>query len=618
MKNFYVLLAVIFATGPALSATEKPILMRYEGTPLPVMEYIEPGTADYSSYVLKRSFYSARFRHLLPYNLEASRPQNYTIPSSSLIFQTLGEFYAKGVLQANLLAALDTNETTKEVRLKLDPAVEFYWWDENSNELQSTQAKAADLLFSLGLHRKLWEAHGYAAHYAILISSSVDVENDEVVLGFEQTTPLHRINEMLMYIVAQTALVPKSIYGDLDFANSRFAQTPVGVGPYYVKPGDIDESGDVITYHRVNNHWSQKVDPDQNQYRFEKIRFTSYLDSFAHTLALQAGDLSFFASDEYLEALNTLEVIGSDQFTITAIPAETPTQLWLDFNLEKWTNPNVRKAIGLLVRDYQKLSSSKAIHGTYSLSQSMFPNSEYFGDVNTIDNETIDFLAEKGLSEETLIGLQEPPHEFSNTLPDRSGRRAVFHKVIELLTEEGFQIDSQGQMIDPTTGQPMKIHAVAASGSVQEKLLNLAAENFKRVGIELSVQSFDHNSLKNIIQNRNFDIKIEYYYFPDLPVMTLFKALFHSSGKFEDTSGMKDSSIDEIIEKMALEKNLNDIKPFAQALNKALIGRSYKVPLLYSDQSWIIHDKRIAPGNSINNRIDSSVTRGWMLNSSFE
>lgn len=587
----------------------------YEGIKPPILEINQD--EQQGENVLKLS-YNKYYQRLFPYIFNISKSSEGRLPNQVLLFYTSGDFYKDGGFSVKVFSEFNWLEEQYQYRLKLRPEVEFYQWNEKTNSVQRFPVTEEDIVFSFETHRKFFEDTGYGYIYEPLTGITIDEETKEVVLQFSKVEK-SKITQMVDYLLNQGAILPKKIYGDVDLEKIGLSISPVGIGPYYLKKEEINSNGAHVKYHRVQDHWLDKVFSSIKEYNFQTLEFKYFSDTVAETLGLTSGEVDYVVftdADSAGMVLDLLPENRKNEIVITEIPSRIPSQLWLNFNLLSMNDEYLRKAIALMFRDFSLLNLDKKISKSYKPNDSLYPGSIYYptmdqlsdNELYEIDTEVLQKLSLSDLERQNILEiLKTSAQDLVPVTERRSDKREMLRQVNDILDEAGYKVIG-GKRINPKTGQPLVIRALSIDDTW---LFNLIQENFERMGIELKVIVVDGANWRHQIESKNFDIYIGSVGNLSYPSPVYLESFFHSKATFVDNNGLKDKVLDALIEGLMSINNINDTQSYIKALNKVVIGKYYLTPIYYSAINWLVHSPTIQPKNKIDNQWDARVTRGW-------
>ena len=139
--------------------------------------------------------------------------------------------------------------------------------------------------------------------------------------------------------------------------------------------------------------------------------------------------------------------------------------------------------------------------------------------------------------------------------------------------------------------QPVSIEFLIDSKAF-EMVVASFAHNLKKLGIQTKIKFAEENQYQQMLNNFNFDIVVGVFPQSTLPGAELY-SYFHSSQSNikggRNLLGLQDKKIDNLVEKIAVATNKNNIQQLCQQLDKYLLENYFVVPHWHNNTYRILY-----------------------------
>ncbi len=393
-------------------------------------------------------------------------------------------------------------------------------------------------------------------------------------------------NTELPLIMGQLPVLPKHYWEGKDFTATTL-EPPLGSGPYKI---ENFSQGRSVVYGRMNDWWAKDLPVNKGRYNFDLMRYDYYRDV---TVALEA----FFAGryDVRLENIAkewatayTTDAVKNGLIIKQEIKNELPSGMQaFIFNIRRpvFQDKKVREALGYAF-DFE-WSNKNFAYDAYKRTDSYFANSE---------------LAARGLPSPEELKILEPyrgkiPDEvfttaFKPPVTDGSGNaRENLRKAAELLREAGWTLKN-GKLYN-ANGEPLRFEIVDQS-PLFERWVQPFLRNLERLGVQARLRIVDTSQYQNLMDNFDFDMTI--HVFPQSLSPGNEQRDFWSSPQADmkggrNRIGIKNPVVDELVEKIILAKDREELVTLCRALDRVLLWNHYVIP------HWYIGGYRLAHWN---------------------
>jgi microcin C transport system substrate-binding protein len=394
--------------------------------------------------------------------------------------------------------------------------------------------------------------------------------------------------------LGELPVLPRHAWEGRDFA-ALTMEPPVGSGPYRVVR---IEPGRAVSFERDRGWWARDLPTGRGRHNIDRIEQRWYRDRMAATEALIAGREDWMVEPDARRWATAYDVpaVRDGRLRRYEQPHWYITGMnGFAFNLRRarFADPRVREALSLLL-DFD-WANAALFHGAFRRTASFFENSELAA---TAPPDA----AERALMAE-FPGLF-PPEAFERawTPPqsDGSGRdRALLVRALALLAEAGWAPrESDGRLVDTTTGAPFAL-SVLAQSNAQQAIIGVWFRALRRIGIVPRFEVVDAATFTARTRAWDFDLVFRFTIPPDWPgreQMNLWSseaALRPGSGNL---SGVADARIDALLDRLVAAPDRDALRVSARVLDRALQWRHLVVPGHYDPVRRLLVADRFAPG----------------------
>ncbi|MFT5806059.1 MAG: microcin C transport system substrate-binding protein [Moritella dasanensis] len=409
--------------------------------------------------------------------------------------------------------------------------------------------------------------------------TKVEVESKSVIkFSFKDNK-----NKELALILAQLPVFSEKDWQGKDFAKATL-NIPLGSGPYTIKKFDAGRS---IDYQRNDDYWAKDLPVNRGRYNFKHVIFDYYKDGSIAFEAFKAGDVDFRAENISKQWATGYQ---GKQFTSGNIIKEeiqhqNPQGMqafWFNLRKDKFKDPNVRKALGLLF-DFE-WTNKTLFYGAYKRSDSFFSNSE---------------LAASGIPQADELALLSPfkaqlPAELFTqvyTLDKTKGDgrvRKQQRQAITLLKQAGWTLKS-GKMLD-TNGKQLSLEFLVYDPSF-ERIIQPFRKNLQRIGIASEIRIVDVSQYINRLNNFDFDIYTltqAQSLSPGNEQLSMWGSEFANVPGTLNRIGLQDPVVDTLVMQVIKAEDRDSLITATKALDRVLLWKNLMIP------QWHISSYRVA------------------------
>ncbi len=540
-------------------------------------------TTSYGYAVYGELKYGPGFAHFDYVNPAAPKGGSYSYAQQGASFDSLNQIAVLGTIPMSLMFMTDT--LMKQSR---DEPASYYclvcktvtWpaelsWaefeiDPRARFDDGTPVTPEDVIFSANLGKGL--------------SLPAFTRVVQTMASIEKTGPnrvrIHYImkdNPTLLTVIGLMPIVPKHYWEKRDpFRPSM--EIPVGIGPYKVAEA---VAGHSITYRRDPDYWGIDHPLNRGRNNFDVIRNDYFRDAQLLNEAFRAGlsdlRLDMNASDLRQEA-NLPAVTDGDIRRVRLPYDDGAVYNSITFNARRpfLSDVRVRKALWLAY-DFEWVKRS-VLGGDYGRLASYIPNMEF-------EATGLPGAGELEFLEPYRDSL--PPELFTEapSLPvggSRAKMRANLIEARDLLREAGYRV-ADGKLIDPRTGEPVRLELLAYSPLLINQV-SLFIRNAAKLGIAIDFRAADAAQMRHLSRTRDFDLLYYREVFRPLPTPGAGMALLYTSEAADvetsfNRAGIREPAIDNAIARMIAATDRRTVVDTLRAVDRVLRFRYYSIPL---------------------------------------
>ena len=250
---------------------------------------------------------------------------------------------------------------------------------------------------------------------------------------------------------------------------------------------------------------------------------------------------------------------------------------WINTRKEKFQDPRVRQAIGLLFNF--EWSNETLFYGQYARTVSFWGNTP---------------MQANGLPSADELALLEPLAEH---LPASVFKEEAFSPNISKTTKlDRAALRKAGKLLDEAGWKVIKGKRTNANGTVLsvnflndspafERITNPYIANLKRLGVDARLETVDAAQATERQKSFDYDIVIQRFSMSKTPGIELRRILSSGSADAhgsDNLSGIKNPAIDALLEKIEQAKTRKDLNTAVSALDRSLRALHIWVPQWYN------------------------------------
>lgn len=368
------------------------------------------------------------------------------------------------------------------------------------------------------------------------------------------------------------------------------SKTPfMSTGAYVLDSFDYNRR---VIYARNPDFWGEDIPFNVGRNNFDRIRVEYFADSTAAFEGFKSGAYTFRTETSAQTWATQYDFPGiADGYVVREeIPdGSVGTRLSWVFNLdnEKWQDPRVREAIGML---FNFAWSNRTLFFDYYGQPVSFWSGTDLEATGTPDDAEIALL--QPLVDEGLLDAAILTDEVSTPLahdPDtnRPSRR-IIRAASKLLNDAGWITGDDG--IRRKDGRPLEL-VIIQRDPLFDKAINPFLENLKGMGIQGRLERVDTAQYVQRRRAGEFDLANQ-----------AFSMGFDPSGGLEQWFGSKtaddssrnlmrlrDPAVDRLLGEVVQADTLESLQSSVHALDRVLRSINFDIPLWYNDATWVAY-----------------------------
>jgi microcin C transport system substrate-binding protein len=387
-------------------------------------------------------------------------------------------------------------------------------------------------------------------------------------------------NRELPQIVGQLRILPKHWWEGTDSEGRKrdisttTLEKPLGSGPYRVKEF---VAGRTIVLERVKDYWGRDLSTSIGRNNFDELRYEYFRDSLVALEAFKGDQVDW-----------RIENSAKNWATAYDFPAVTEKRVLLEefpnrssgimqafamnIRRDKFSDVRVRRALNYAF-DFEEMNK-QIFFGQYKRISSYFDGTE---------------LASSGLPEGAELAILEtvrsevPAEVFTTAYTNPIGGspeavRENLREGLRLLKEAGYTVQDR-KLVDKN-GTQFSIELLGADPSF-ERVMLFFKPSLERLGIAVTVRTIDPAQYENRLRTWDFDIVVSSWaesLSPGNEQREYWGSQAAGMPGSRNVIGIKNPTIDKLIERLIYAKNRADLVAATKALDRVLLWNHYVVP----------------------------------------
>lgn len=396
-----------------------------------------------------------------------------------------------------------------------------------------------------------------------------------------------KANRETPLIIALTPIIPKHAF-DKDTFDKTTLKPVIGSGPYIVEKV---QPGQRIVFKRNPNYWGKDIPSKRGFDNYDQITIEYFLNANAKTEAFKKGICAIYDEGDPVKRERDIDFPAYHRGEVIAETFDTgipPVVTGFLFNtrLEKFSNPAVRRALGMLY-DFE-WANKNLFGGKYTRTMSYWQNSELSALGHPADDREKALLAPYPgrVPADVMDGTWRPP------VNDGTGQdRKVLKVAFDLLKSQGYAV-KDGVLQDPK-GSPFGFEILTASQE-EERFAAIYQRTLEKIGITVSIRSLEADQIQSRKQRFDFEVLIGSSGFSNSLSPGIEQSFRWGSSEAKregsfNLAGVADPAVDAAIDAMLRARTKEDYVAAVRILDRLLISGNYMVPMQYNAQQWLAY-----------------------------
>jgi len=443
-----------------------------------------------------------------------------------------------------------------------------------------------DVIFSMEVLKKY--SPMYASYYRHVIKTEKTGERD-IKFSFDATG-----NRELPTIVGELPVLPKHYWEGTDSQGRKrdisatTLEPPLGSGPYRIKEFVAGRSARL---ERVKDYWGANLPVRIGQDNFDEMRFEYFRDNLVALEAFKADQADWISENSAKQWATQYDfpAVAEKRVVKEEFPINDSGRMQafvLNLRREQFKDARLRRAFNYAF-DFEEMNK-QLFYGQYKRINSYFEGTE---------------LASSGLPEGTELEILEtvrdkvPADVFSKPYVNPVGGnpesvRANLRESARLLKEAGFEVRDQ-KLVD-AAGKPVTVEILVQDPSA-ERIALFYKPSLERIGVTTSIRIVDDAQYQNRLRGFDFDMIIDQWgesLSPGNEQREFWGSQTADQPGSKNTIGIKNSAVDELIDKIIFAKGRASLVATTRALDRVLLWNFYVVPqFTYGFARYAIWDR---------------------------
>ncbi|PNK59731.1 extracellular solute-binding protein [Psychrobacter sp. FDAARGOS_221] len=461
-------------------------------------------------------------------------------------------------------------EDTSWIIYHINPKAKF--WDGSAVTAEDVEAT-----YDAYLNKGLMQVRSYLS----AIESIEVIDTHRVKFHFASAD-----NKEILLTVAQFPIFKKaSVEKEFETLSLK---PMMGSGPYQL---DHVEQGRSVTYRRDPNYWGQQVMANKGRFNFDYIKYVYYGSDEVALEGFKVGQYHFrqeSSARKWATAYN-FPAVKAGLIKKESISSHNPVMMQaLVMNLRKPLFADIRVRQALTDAFDFELMNKTLFYDQYERLESYFHGSELAATGEPSERE-------KQMMAPLLDQLDPVQKKYALSewqLPKSDGKgypREALLQAREKLLEAGFYY--QNMKLYQPNGKPAKLEILIADDKITRVLLPYV-RNLKKLGFDASIRQVD--SPQYLERLRRFDYDMIIGGFPQGLSPGAEQSYMWGSQAADEVgnqnySGIKNEAIDEVINKLILAEDREQIVLYSKVLDRLLRAGFYMVPMYGTSNTRVVY-----------------------------
>lgn len=400
------------------------------------------------------------------------------------------------------------------------------------------------------------------------------------------------IDRELPLILGLRPILQQAAFEGLDFTATAFT-VPNGTGPYILADYAPNQ---FIVFQRNPNYWGRDLPFNRGRHNVDEIRYDYFADSAALFEAFKAGEITSYRENNAAKwnTQYTFPAIKNGTVVKSLIPHQRPSGIrGFVFNTRKPIFADWRVRDALLYAFNFEFINRVLNDASEPRITSYFANSVFAMQHNRVNADVLALLApyEHALLPDALSKYTMPTSN-PRTAVDRNNIRYALRQ----LQRAGWTVDNDG-VLRNAAGNPFTFEILLKTGDGQAlKIINIYVESLRALGISPTIKRIDDAQYKQ--RTNEFDFDMTFYWralslSPGNEQYAYWGKNSANTAGSRNWMGVQNPAIDAAIATALAATNQNTYRTAIRALDRILTTGRYVIPLWYSKQSKLAHNRAL-------------------------
>jgi microcin C transport system substrate-binding protein len=429
-----------------------------------------------------------------------------------------------------------------------------------------------DVIFSINVLKQY--SPMYASYYRHVVKAERSGERD---IKFTFDGPGNR---ELPTIVGEVPVLPKHYWEGTDGQGRKrdisatTLEPPLGSGPYRIKEFVAGRS---VTLERVKDYWGAKVPAQVGTNNFDELRFEFFRDNLVALEAFKADQADWISENSAKQWATAYDfpAVAEKRVVKEEFPINDSGRMQafvMNLRRDQFKDARLRRAFNYAF-DFEEMNK-QLFYSQYKRINSYFEGTE---------------LASSGLPEGRELQILEtvrdkvPAEVFTTAYTNPVGGnpeavRANLREAAKLLKEAGYEVRDR-KLVDPS-GKPITVEILVQDPS-SERIALFFKPSLERIGVTASIRVADDAQYQNRVRSFDFDMIIDQWgesLSPGNEQREFWGSQAADQPGSRNTIGIKNPSVDALIEKVIFAKDREGLVAATKALDRVLLWNFYVVP----------------------------------------
>lgn len=522
--------------------------------------------------------------------------------------------YQGGLLYDSLFAqSVDQSATAygqiaEAFKFEDDYSQATYRLNANAKWHDGNPITAEDVIWSL---EKITENQPLFKDYYKNVTSATKTDEGEITFKFDTVG-----NRELPSIMGDLPILPKHWWEDKDkngnprdISKPLTEEIPLGSGAYRIAEYDM---GKTITWERVDDYWAKDLNINKGRHNYDRIRYTNFQNTDASWEGFKKGGISDARAENRSRRWETeynFPAFKRGDIVKKAWPtegSETFLGYYLNTRRAKFQNRDLRHAL-MLLYDFETMNKNNFFE-LYTRTDSYFEGGELQGN-GIPQGRTKEILEEyRGKIDDVII-------DTAYTLPvikNASDTRKAQRQALQLLQKAGYSF-KDGKMLD-ANGEQFSVEFLGRSPT--DELVSLPfIESLKKLGIEGNLRIVDDAQYKARLDEFDYDIiftSTRQSLSPGNEQREYWSSEAANRKGARNYSAIKDPVVDELVERIIVAPNREEVIALTKALDHILLHGHYSIPLWHNPAIWYAWWRKIQYPPNQPKYIGIDTLSGWI------